>query len=1134
MYWIVCFSVTVFAVLLYWLYINDHVLNIIVSPTSTPPSHFILYLGGFPLVLLSFFACFFCVRTFSIHARDGIIEVFHAKPFSNIRYITSTTLALTFYLCLPIILFVFIVQSLGFANVKIGVVRVVPFEQVSTLVFLVFTTLVTVNISTVIYFFIYRYVRSVVSSMIACLTMFLFIMFVLNRVTMNNFIFFEHLPLVGEIASGMVVDRLSPFDVIRILGYAGFAGMLTGILALTFSRRDSHNVVSRVSVVVLSLQTFLCFSVLFYHWYTTNLEQRNWARSDVWHSEFVLFDVESIEGAIEIDPGEQINAQILLKGVKKESSARTVLLTLNPGFTVSAVKINDEDAEFEHDDGNLRLTVRPELRHNHELRVAVSYQGSPSVNFGYMDSAIDVRSVRFSEQLISYYGTSNGIFDPAYVALPQGVRWLPMSPNTIRHGAGHKDFFSFDLTVSLPNGWTVATVGSRRSMNTGNELAKNTFNLQSTFLTSRLDLFAAEFVVLASDLPGSNIQLELLTPYKLIQQFSDDEHLDGYRRAFEERMTKFVTRAHWSTSSFPCKTYRFIAVPSPLRTFVGGIFMDSILSSPCILLLREHGLLATKFGSTLSNFPTLDDETMHELFYSSDVRDYFFRGFNEGDFWMELGNHKLDYLVGVKGPNSEYLMKVLSYLNDLTWLKRVDTYSVSAFFPRAMKMSGFFPYPDDHWSPDGHSLMLRWIYLHIGKRFFRHLDTAPLISQFFFESFDVLQLAMNHSLAELSSMEHSPLVQQAIRLRCATVARKIYFVLGHDKSEKLIQDIVRHFKYENVSVTELYDMSAQLGVPLRELMGGWFDARDSYNLSFSDVSSTRFTDDNKEELQYQLSFHVANQSQVPSVFRTSIFVDPRMLTPESALHTVGVQSEYSELDVINGPTFYVPAMATVEVGLVTTGRPLRIELEHYAAALTDFDSFWVKEEHNVVLDGSFKPLIGTRLSDWTPVPLDGIVIDDLQLNVAVNEAFMTNFERRIERFDFGGAWGKSRKTFVYTERIKPRFISMEVELPNEAKWQIYFHVPDTRGQLFIGRGANRDSWGRVGFDRSFDGSYQLKFVSQTGDKLIEFEVVESDHGWIQLGSVQLEEGLTEIVLSPNGQDQYRLFFDALRMHDVED
>ena len=112
---------------------------------------------------------------------------------------------------------------------------------------------------------------------------------------------------------------------------------------------------------------------------------------------------------------------------------------------------------------------------------------------------------------------------------------------------------------------------------------------------------------------------------------------------------------------------------------------------------------------------------------------------------------------------------------------------------------------------------------------------------------------------------------------------------------------------------------------------------------------------------------------------------------------------------------------------------------------------------------------------------------------------------------------------------------MEGDLPTSDRWEIELHVPDIRGAPSIGHRKRRMmATSRIYFKGSFDGAYELTIANGSREETIEFEVVDSDYGWLSIGSTELAAGSIDVTITPkSGTEQ--LFFDALRfVHPDED
>ena len=1137
MYWMSCLFVIWFAAVLYNVYYVDHLVDIIWSETSVPPRHFLSVLGGFPLVLAMLIGCFVCIRTISRDSQYRIEEVVLSKPFGNYIHSFSLTIALTLFMSLPIVLFVFGVQALSVIQKIFGFQIVESFEIVSVLIFLCVTTIFSMNVISLICYAAYHSIRNSILSLICCFGIVLFLVFLLTKVSFSEYTILEFLPLVGDVGSDMIFSKLTGIDILRIVAYFTLSLALIHVVSFLLWRADIYGKKSVLLCMLFGALSLSFFGSISYAWYG-QLEDRNrnWYESELVIDETLIFDIESITGNVEVDPSNLLDFDLKLSGrVDQLKNYDEVLVRLNPGFKiVGTITVNGASSEFQRIADLVKIKVESSVLLQDAVEIALSYQGKPNFEYGFLDSAIKLHNVPYWDQLFSYYGIEKGIFDRRFVALMSETYWLPHSVLPLDYGLGYKEFINIDMSIVIPWDWNVIASGSvSASESSSRENGQKTVNLKSDRAIAGVNIFAGPFSMVSSYLDDIQVTLELHAPRFLLARLEDIEDYEQYVEAFENWFVEMAQRAESDGYELPCATYRFVAVPSTLRLTKGGTFMNSAITGSCIYLLREHGLFATKFDR---NFPDYGENADYSWVYSSWTQQYFQARLNGGNIEMNFANHFLDYRIGTTGNEGEYLLMILSYLQDLVWNRRLDRYSQNAYFPRAMNVQRMSPSAEimARWSNVYESVSFRHTLTEYMKRYTRHLDVAEVVSRDFLENMDVVDIAIRNSLKQLSTSDSSPIYLEAIRLRCATEAYKIYDAVGREGSIRLLNELTRNYSYSNLSIEQFYELAESIDIPMRMIMAGWYDSSEGFTFNFSSVSAIRYLNSQTQEPYYQVTFRIENNGDSAGVFSTRLFVSSTDEVGSSDTRDSDLQ-EY-DFEMLNsatrerGPTIIVPPNSTKRIDIVSQTRPLRIELRTRDVSYNNRVSLEITENTLSNMLKERDPTQGTFDSSWSSDALKGIILDDAEL-IDAKSGWVIDYQKNFERFDFAGAWGTDRKSFVYTERTRAK-ISLKVQVPETRKWEMQYFVPDIRGTNVIGRRSSRMLYGRPLFDRSFVGDYEVVLKSNTHESTNNtFAISKYDAGWVSIGSADLHKGNLELVIEPIDGTR-RLFFDALRLVEV--
>lgn len=1150
LYWGSALFVITFAFMLYNLYFVDQATTFWEGETSPPARYMMIYLGGIPLVLMMLVSCFLSIRTLAKDSHSRIEEVLLTKPFGNLVHALSATLASTLLCALPIIGFIFgvylVTLTQGWFNADVAE----PFEFVSMSVFLCFTTIVSLNFVSVLCYYVYSSVRVAILGVVASAAIVILVIYLLTRVSFNQFAFFEFLPVVGDVASDMIGNKLDFLDYTRFILFLCLGAALTVGATWLKSRRDEQERIRAILLGLFGAITCISFSILLLSWFNHSSNESIWKQLVIQGTDYMTLDLQRISGRVDLRPGKAMEAEITIVGTSTGNITPKdeLVFWLNPGFKVDWVRVGGGDLPFARDGNSLRVTLSRNIDSGESVEITIRYRGKPNTLYGYQDSALDVAKVPFWDQLISYYGMSASLFDRKYVALPHATHWLPTSTMQSILGAGSIDFKEANLSIMIPKNWVTTLSGNV----TTQELSSTDERIRALRFTSRspmagMSLYASDMNKYATYLDPIDLSLELYASDRHLRSFQTNEDYEEYFSVFTSWMIDKIEEAQALGYSFPCDSFRLVVVPSSLRLYAGGRFMDSTITEPCTYLIREHGAIATKPGPILK---FRGEDFDYTPMYRNQLEAYFDTRHNGENLALSLPNHYFEFQTGIVGSEGLFLKTILSYLHNHTWSRvppNPSPYSPSVFFPRAMQVKRISPKAE--FLADSHGMVMqmdeatlqivlrnelsmRKSLTNYVKRYTRHIDQTGVVFKRFLESDVIVNIAVHSSLQTLANLEPNALRQEAIRLRCIALAEKIYTYLGRADSRLLLQEISNKFQYQNINVSYVFDIADSLDLPVREIMAGWFDETEQFHLSFSPATYSQHINPDTQKTYYQIRFAVANSGRTAGVFHSSLRVAPA--STESGFSMSSEEDRDLWFANLNnsvydrGPRLLVPAGTSREVGIVASRIPYRVNLSSSDVSFVNEVSLLVRPESPVGDMPEQDPLEGTRTSNWVPEPIHGVVIDDVDLPVQHVDDGIIAYEKNVEIFDFGGAWGTSRKSFVYTEDLRKAKFNMDSEIPSNGIWQIEFHVPDIRGAQNIGHRKRRMMVaGRTYFRGKFEGEYEIKISNGDQEKTFETEVYKSDYGWLAIGNTELAAGSVNISITPKlGTEQ--LFFDSMR------
>ena len=826
--------------------------------------------------------------------------------------------------------------------------------------------------------------------------------------------------------------------------------------------------------------------------------------------------VDRVDGRVVIEPGQRLTARFGYR-LDVEGVEDALLFTLNPGMSVTRLRVDGQDADFEHENGLLRVSGLPPAS---TLRLSLVIDGVPDPAFAYLDSAIDVATIA-GGAVLPLLGSEASIFDERYVALMPGVFWMPTpGPATGRdepHRYG-RDFFLVDLEVEVPEDWLVAGPGRREGEN-------GSFRFRPPAPLPEVALFASRFERVAAQV--ADVELELLSSpvhRRNIDLFAD------VGEELQEQLRELLDGAANLGLPYPYAALSAVETPAHLRTFGGGWAMESVQSLPGVLLLREGGFPTARFEFQFRNEDELQREGNVAEFKVNALRDFFQNDVTGGNPLHGSVRNFLGFSTGATGPGAFALDFVV---NDLA--VQLLTGSRSGFFSPyllasqeafgqtvAQSMASFF---------QGSATT-------IGGSVYMSSTRRP----------SVWGRALGTALVDLDPQQDPRLTLDVLWLKGPEVAQAVLDGLGREKVAALLAELRRRHVNGNYDAHDFAEAASAVGADLDAVLGDWLNSSALPGFVVSPVQVERLADDEQGQPRYQIRVHVRNEEPVPGLVRLSY--------GEWHGEAIGWVSDAT-------PPTRIPAQTTVELGVVAVRPPAQVRLAPYLAlnrAPLDLPLPEV-DEATVV---STAPFTGGRASEWRPPAQPGIVVDDLEPGFAVR---IDESERGVrlvsntspadvpgveideglpvfglvplpgwQRQEMADGWGKYRRTIARAYAGDGDATAVfSAQLPAAGRWRLEYHLPPIRtfrGFVGIGGEGAEARVNRV-LDDGTQGAYDMRIRDARGDETaVSFDGAAAEQGWNRLGVYDLPAGDVELMVSNETDGEY-VVADAIRWISVE-
>ena len=786
--------------------------------------------------------------------------------------------------------------------------------------------------------------------------------------------------------------------------------------------------------------------------------------------------VEHIRGEVVIDPGTALDLDVEMR-LAASADLAVLVFSFNPGLAVKEVRLDNAEAPFDHNDG-LLVVERPRglLARDSKATLALVASGVPDPDFAYLDSAVDWRR-ESSRNGILWLGTVGGLFGKRYVALMPALRWLPV-PGPNLDGVPRGDFPTVDLTVTAPEGWLVAGPGRRQRQDDGSYRF-------GPAAVPEVGLFAARFERHAVGVAGVEFEL-LLHP----EHQRGLGHLANVGPLVGSRLMGILGEAAGLGIPYPYDGFSVVEVPAYLRIYGGGSRLDTAMTLPGMLLLREHGFPYSdmeRFDSLpMGGFPGA--AAAFKAFKVQWLENLFTRSLDPGSASRALARNLVGFQLAADGPGAQALDYVCEeFVRQI--FKGTSSRGTNATMFTAHSFSG----------DAGFGSTVARMVRGIGRRLQTGRPRGFITAQY--QPPSMWERAAGASLVELELLEPNPRETiLAFGLRARAAALSIHDALGRSRAVALLAELRGRHAGGAFDSRDFNAAASAVGADLRGLVGDWLNETALPGFVTSAAKAVRSADDEQGRPRYETRFHVRNGEPVPGLVR--------------------VRPGRSSRDAPSDP-IRIPGNTAVEVGIVTPRPPEELWLETYLS-LNRVPVRIEVAEIDASSDSDREPLIGSQPSAWAP-HLDGVVVDDLDAGFSVEKragggrrlignatfgAGRREFDRGLpvatrragewSRATVATGWGRYRHTVAGSIPDDGSAVAVfAAELPEPGRWRLEYHVPDPHG----GSGLfGQRSYGTLGNmamsvfadDREVEVSFDGASALVGWNEIDEFDFVSTD------------------------------------------
>lgn len=1072
-------------------------LNLLVS--VVPTTVFFIYLG---IIFLAF----------DILARDKrnrIEEVFSSLPVSNLELVFGRAIGITllFYITLAIfiILYYFVGLTIEFFIPESGFAKPETYVTLATLVMDLFPTFIFVT-SIVMFFTVIFRLRVIVAL--------LGIGFVALLGWVQSVAPIYILNILNTISTGMVlpseVDPIFtnlPIVLQRLATLTLSAGLLCWT-ATMLPRYDGSTAVTRVSLssVVTAIGLFLFLGI--YLVYQSEVDRRDQyltVHSGVETTPQIDFD--RMHGSVWIDPGDdlQLNLSISANALVDLEPRHDLVLSLNPGYEIKRLSIDGARADYDFNDGLLKIAIQDAIEVGEQFEVEITASGKLDPQFAYFDSSIDLlASEPFDIAGLIYLGSQPLANSSNYVALLPDSAWYPQSgPHMLRGMKDQRprDFFHIDIDVHIPDEWHVAGPGTPH---TGSDGQTNIVKFAPPKPLHEIAFFTSEFERRVKRI--HDIDFELLVKPDKVRNI---DLFEPVLPLLEERVSEFIGLAEESGLSYPFETFTIVEIPINLRSYRGGWRGDVGTSFPGIFALREGGFLNAHFDTRLNQLKDNKEFTEEEIQERSleYVLGFFNNDISGGNLVTMALNNVLQYQTDATGEGAIPLSYIMDFVAKSLIAETESFYSVYI-----LKDASSF-----------------------GQAAFGMVSVASSgaqsdfsLSQYFYNLYinrpDVWDAILDQpfGVTDYSDISNAEGNLHVLHLRGRAMAHLLRDWLGRQNAQKFLSEVRRRFEGTTYTYDDLVDLSQELGNPIDEAFGNWMGSNELPGFRTGPVEIVRLPDYEYGQPRYEASFYVENSEDAAGLFAVEYGAE--------------VEGEGQGLSDATAP-IKLSGKSAVEVSIQSENPIASVNINPYFSHnRKEFTVSAVLRRNYPTVEREPKPFV--RPVDWQYEEFDGVIVDDLDPGFSVdspNRTPMPAFIRTMVGFAFpepaldqglpviagftGNIWsrqandesyGKYRRTIARIGDNSRYFAHFDAEVPDTGRWRLEYHLPGASSlqgafsQFTPFAGAQiRTATGRRE-RRARHSDFRLLFNHNDESVPIDIDGSNLETGWNNIGVFDLE------------------------------
>ncbi len=1119
--WVFIVVALLISTLGYVVYCFAHILNsFLESGRGVAPRYGIALLAYFFVMIYTVGVIFLAFDVRSRDVRNKISEIIDSRPATNLDVVTGRLSGMLILLFIPMFAFIVLVVLWGLIAGLFNIGFGEPIELWSVLSSMIWDILPKLAFFGALTMFLSVFLRFRLLAVVIALGVQVFL-FYLNSIIpqslngpitlfVGGFVHASEITptfVTGEIVLSRVSFLL--FTVALLLGAAAVIPRVT-------PTRKLYGVFSVVALALGSVVMASGFGLANQERsrITTWLEEHQQLHSDTFP------DVTHMSGTVDIAPGKSIELDLQLDFQFTNVGADSVVFSLNPGYEIISVEIQDQGVEnYEFQYGILSIPFNLVSAGENTLRIRA--KGVPDESFAYLDRADVLLNHRGSAMSFVSAGHENYLFRSNYVALVPGISWYPTSGSSVdqdRYDIRPQDFFTLDLEVSVPNDWIVAGPGTRVELSVQEGV---TYQFITEAPLPDLALISAKFEQQIVSLSGVDLELLYMSQHR-----KNFELFAEYGSVIQARIQAKLDRVSEIGLEYPYSRLSLVEVPATLRVFGGGWRRDSVLAPPGIVMMRETGFPTARFDRVFKVYGEQDwSEDEVETGVMNLLTNYFEHDFRGGNPFIAFARNFTSYQTSPTGEGAIALNYIVEQMALRLLTSQTSYYNFEDTLETGIYVDAGYSYE-----------------LEVAKD--QDLDQRVRSSFHFRPS--VWESASSTSLAALSYYDDPELALEVLFLRGINVAQSMIDVFDPEELGTMLRVLQQQYGGSNYDYADLNEIAASVGVDFENRLGDWLFSETLPGFEVSPASVERVRDPESGTILYQTTFVLYNGENSPGLVTTSYEAN------------IKIEDYYRQREMNRSEPFLVPGGEAVRIAIHSANLPSVLWVEPYLSLNRDSIQISLpsskKGEDIEIQQG--QTLNHVTPTQWQLVDRFSVTVDDLDEGFSfigsVNTTASTSLfdilfgdDDYIELdeglpivdFDVNNQWqressdqsfGKYRRTHTRIQRgngsVQAQFAA---NLPEGGTWSLSYHIPRTwgnKGQVTTGVDGfvSNSSW--VFFEPE-PFPIEIHHDGIVNEVIIDPKALQS--GWNEVGQYKITD--PEVFVRVSGQGSgFEALADAVR------